>query len=63
MFLLIKIHIIKLAESLGLDVAAVEDMILIDEKFDQIDNFFQLNGKKIIMFYYQEPKVIKEIFP
>ena len=26
-------------------------------KFDQIENFFQMNGRKILMFYYQEVKV------
>lgn len=25
-------------------------------KFEQIDNFFQVNGRKIIMFYYQDNK-------
>jgi hypothetical protein len=29
----------------------------IHKKFDQIDNFFQLNGKKILMLYYQEIKI------
>jgi dynein heavy chain, axonemal len=45
----------KLADSVGIDQSIVEDMILGDERFDQIDSFFDANGRKVLMFYYQEP--------
>jgi hypothetical protein len=48
-----------LADAIGADMSNVEDMILGDEKFDQIDNFFQVNGRKLLMFFYQEMKVTK----
>jgi len=44
----------RLADSIGADTTAVEDMILSDEKFDQIENFFKLGGCKMLIFYYQE---------
>ena len=31
--------------------------LLFCSKFDQIENLFQVNGRKILMFYYQETKV------
>ncbi|XP_064627182.1 dynein axonemal heavy chain 5-like isoform X2 [Lineus longissimus] len=44
----------KLGDSLGLDVSAVEDFLLTDEKFDLIDEFFKAGGSRKLIFYYQE---------
>lgn len=45
---------IRLADSIGIDASTVEDMVLNDEKFDQIELFFKANGSKMLVFYYQE---------
>ncbi len=44
----------RLADAIGSDSNAVEDMVLSDEKFDQIENFFKIGGCKMLIFYYQE---------
>ena len=46
----------RLSDSIGIDVATVEDMILGDEKFEQLEEFFKANGRKTLLFLYQEVK-------
>ncbi|XP_048577391.1 dynein axonemal heavy chain 5 isoform X1 [Nematostella vectensis] len=44
----------KISDTLGMDPNLVEDFILGDSRFPQIDEFFATDGIKKLMFYYQE---------
>ncbi|CAF0752408.1 unnamed protein product [Didymodactylos carnosus] len=46
----------RLAEAIGIEASQVEENILFDNQFDCIDDFFLTNGRRVLMFYYQEPK-------
>ncbi|XP_071801151.1 dynein axonemal heavy chain 5-like isoform X2 [Asterias amurensis] len=52
----------KLAESIGIEIAQVEDFILGDDKFDLIEDFFANNGSRKLMFYYQEAPTRDTLF-
>jgi len=52
-----KFIIDTLADATNQEYALVEDTLLGEEKFDYIENFFQADGRKLLMFYYQENKV------
>nr|QWY73219.1 dynein heavy chain 5 [Hofstenia miamia] len=43
-----------MATALNIDENVVEDMVLGDDKFDNIEKFFVPNGSRVIMFYYQD---------
>ncbi|XP_074662389.1 dynein axonemal heavy chain 5-like [Tubulanus polymorphus] len=45
----------KLANSLSIEIAAVEDAVLSDERFDLIEEFLAADGSRKLLFYYQEP--------
>ncbi|XP_078698147.1 dynein axonemal heavy chain 5-like [Branchiostoma floridae x Branchiostoma belcheri] len=51
----------KLADALSLDLTAVEDGILGDEKFDLIEEFFGADGAKKLMFFYQDASLNREM--
>ncbi|KAJ7385895.1 hypothetical protein OS493_013931 [Desmophyllum pertusum] len=44
----------KISDYVGADSAVVEDFILGDDKFAQIEDFFATDGSRRIMFFYQE---------
>ncbi|XP_022781430.1 uncharacterized protein LOC111322570 isoform X2 [Stylophora pistillata] len=44
----------KISDYIGADGAVVEDFILGDDKFDQIEDFFAAEGSRKLMFFYQE---------
>lgn len=44
----------KIAEYIALDISVVEDFILGDERFDQIEDFLAAEGSRRVMFFYQE---------
>ncbi|XP_066028864.1 dynein axonemal heavy chain 5 isoform X2 [Pocillopora verrucosa] len=44
----------KISDYIGVDGAVVEDFILGDDKFDQIEDFFAADGSRKLMFFYQE---------
>ena len=44
----------RLGDAAQIDQASVEDMILSDERFDNINSFFEVDGAKILLFFYQE---------
>lgn len=50
----------RLADSIGIDAATLEDMILGDEKFDQIEHFLGANGSKMLIFFYQDVKTTEK---
>ncbi len=50
----------RLSDASQVDMATVEDMVLSDERFDNINNFFELNGSKILLFYYQEVQITEK---
>ncbi|OAF67519.1 hypothetical protein A3Q56_04748 [Intoshia linei] len=43
----------KLADALQVEINVVQDMVLIDENFDKIDNFFAVSGPNTISFIVQ----------
>ena len=51
-------YILTLVSShLGLEVLAVEDFVIDGDQVDLIDEFLEANGRKAIMFFYQEADV------
>lgn len=44
----------KISDYIGVDGTVVEDFILGDDKFDQIEDFFAADGSRKLMFFYQE---------
>lgn len=43
----------QISDALGLDGHIVEDLVLSDEKFDMIEDFFSSNGPRKLIFFYQ----------
>ncbi|XP_023932721.1 dynein heavy chain 5, axonemal [Lingula anatina] len=44
----------RLSDAMGASVTEVEDFILSDDKFGMIENFFDPNGPRKLMFFHQE---------
>ncbi|XP_076815353.1 dynein axonemal heavy chain 5-like isoform X1 [Clavelina lepadiformis] len=49
-----KYIIAKVADAIGVEDSVVEDQIVGDDHFDLIDYFFEPNGARKLMFYYQD---------
>ncbi|GAB1603059.1 dynein axonemal heavy chain 5 [Argonauta hians] len=43
----------QLSDALKIEINAVEEFVLSDEKFDTIEEFFVANGQKKLIFFYQ----------
>lgn len=42
-----------MADAIGVEDGIVEDQVVSDDRFELMDTFFEPNGSKKLMFYYQ----------
>ena len=52
------ITLLQIADAIGVEDSVVEDQIVSDDRFELFDKFFELNGSKKLMFYYQVCRVM-----
>ena len=50
----------QISDALGIDSNAVEDFVLGDERFDLIEPFFQADGSRKLIFFYQAVKDFRD---
>jgi len=41
------------ADAVGVEDPVIEDQIVSDDRFELFDRFFEVNGSRKLMFYYQ----------